>query len=133
MTSQSRKRIRSLRRGTVLVIVMVLLLVTMSIALAVFRAAVIDARQFRTDANALQADRLAEGGLARADRLLHSNPTFQGDEWSIDLPNGGRARVVTHVERSSDRIEIEAIATFPLEGTRSVRSRRGHTFTHSAP
>lgn len=114
-------------------IVMVLLLVTMSIALAVFQATLLDARQFRTDANALQADRLAEAGLARADRLFDSDPAFQGDEWSVELPDGDRGRVVTRIEESSDGVVIEAIATFPVDGTRSVRSRRSHILTPSAP
>jgi len=128
----SNRTSRSRRPGTVLVIVMVLLLVTMSIALAVFQAAIFDARQFRTDACALQADRLAEAGLGRVQQLLRSDAAFQGDEWTVELPGGDAGRVVTHVEETSDGLAIEAIATFPLEGTRSVRARRSHVLTHSA-
>jgi hypothetical protein len=111
---------------------MVLLLVTMSIAVAVFQATLIDARQFRTDANALQADRLAEAGLTRAGRLLDADPNFRGDEWSVDLAGTDRGRVVTRVERSSEGFTVEVLATFPLDGTRSVRSRRELLLEQSA-
>jgi hypothetical protein len=128
-----RQSAASRRSGAILLIVMVLLLVTMSIALAVFQATIVDARQFRTDACALQADRLAEAGLERAQRLAGSNASFRGDEWNVELPGGDRGRVVTHIEETSDGLAIEAVATFPIEGTRSVRARRGHPSTHSAP
>lgn len=133
MTCVHRRIAASRRSGAILVIVMVLLLVTMSIALAVFQATIIDSRQFRTDACALQADRLAEAGLDRAQRLAGSNAAFRGDEWNVELPGGDRGRVVTHIEETSDGLAIEAVATYPIEGTRSVRARRGHPFTQSAP
>ncbi len=131
--THSHPQAASRRSGTVLVIVMVLLLVTMSIAVAVFQATIFDARQFRTDANALQADRLAEAGLERAGQMLRADSAFRGDEWTVELAGSERGRVVTRIEDTSDGLKIEAIATFPLEGTRSVRSRRSDTVTPSAP
>lgn len=112
------------RRGTVLIVLMVFLLVTVSIAIAVMRAALVDARQFNTDAKSLQADRLAEAGIARALSLRTTNAEFTGDEWQIEFAGREPGVVRTQVSTADERVTIESVATYPASGDRRVQSRR---------
>src|SRR5688572_11062474 len=73
---------RRTRRGTILIVVMVMLLVAASIAGAVMRGMLLDARQLATDRQAMQADRLAEAGLARAKARLAADSGYAGEEWA---------------------------------------------------
>ncbi|MGC1273829.1 MAG: hypothetical protein WBC44_08995 [Planctomycetaceae bacterium] len=115
------------RRGTVLVIVVVLLLVTASIAGAVMRAALLDARQFTIDRNALQADRIAEAGLDRASMRLNVDPNYDGETWTAPLPNGETGSVVLRLTGDGQQRTLEATATYPAESERPVRSTRRMT------
>jgi Tfp pilus assembly protein PilX len=121
------------RRGTVLIVLMVLLLVTTSLAIAVMQAAMVDARQFATDANALQADRLAEAGIARAAALKASNPDFKGDEWTVELPGGKSGTVTVQLKEAAGGLTFESVATYPASGPRLVRSRRTLALAQSTP
>ena len=121
------------RRGTVLIIVMVLLLVTMSIAIAVMQAALVDSRQFSIDAHAFQADRLAEAGMSRATALRTSDPDYAGDDWTVELPGGATGNVATRIEETSDRLTVESVATYPASGAKRVRSRRSVILAQPTP
>lgn len=112
------------RRGTVLVVVVVLLFVTASIAGAVLRASLLDARQYATDRKALQADRLAEAGLARATAYLELDPEYDSEEWIAELPGGESATVSIRVTEADGGRTIEAVALYPNNSDRPVRSRR---------
>lgn len=115
------------RQGTVLVIVVVLLLVTASIAGAVMRAALLDARQFTIDRNALQADRIAEAGLDRALMRLDADPDYDGETWTVSLPDGDTATVVLRFTGDGPQRMFEAVATYPADSERPVRSTRRMT------
>lgn len=120
------------RRGTVLVVLVVLLLVAVSIAGAVLRAVLLDARQFATDRQAVQADRLAEAGLARAAARLAGDPSYSGEEWMVELAAGERATVVITLAESGGRRTVEAAAVYPAGSDRAVRSRRSAVLTTNA-
>lgn len=115
---------RSGRRGAILVVLIVLLLVAASIAGAVLRAILIDARQFTTDRQVVQADRLAEAGLGRAAARLGADPTYAGEEWAAELAGGDRGTVVITVTSSDGRRTVEAAASYPAGDGQGVRSRR---------
>ncbi len=123
----------SRRRGTILIVLAVLLLVAASIAGAVMQAALIDARQLATDRNAVQADRLAEAGLARAAARLTSDPGYRGEEWDIDLAGGERGKVVVTVVDSEAGRTVEAAAVYPVDSDRLVRSRRSAVIANISP
>jgi hypothetical protein len=113
----------------VLVIVVVLLLVATAITGALMRSALLDARQFTTDRRAFQADRLAEAGVARAAARLAGDPGYTGEDWAVELPANEKGAVAIHVKGESGRRTVEAVATFPIETDRSVRSRRSAVLT----
>ncbi|MBA3316008.1 MAG: hypothetical protein M3552_19100 [Planctomycetota bacterium] len=121
------------RRGTVLIILMVLLLVTISIAIAVMQAALVDSRQFSTDAKALQADRLAEAGLSRATALRTADPDLAGDDWTVELPGGATGSVSSRIKETPGRLIVESVATFPATGVQRVRSRRSVILAQPTP
>jgi type II secretory pathway component PulK len=112
------------RTGTVIVIVVVLLLVAAAIAGAILRTVTIDVRQFSTDRNAFQADRLAEGGLARAAASLAADSSYSGDEWIAQLPGDETAKVTARVIRSEGTGTIEVVAAYPAASDRPIRARR---------
>ena len=118
---------RSHRRGTVIVIVVVLLLVAAAIAGSIFQAVRLDVRQFPADRRSLQADRLAEAGLARAMAASAANPSYEGEEWRPDLPDGETGVVSIRVNASADGRAVSAIATFPASGDRPARARRANS------
>ena len=115
------------RRGTILVVVVVLLFVTAAIAGAVLRASMLDARQYTTDRKALQADRLAEAGLARAAARLGLDPEYDGEEWTAELPGDESATVSIRITEADGGRTIEAVAVYPNDSDRPVRSRRRMT------
>ena len=127
-----RQAVPSPRRGTIVVIVMVMLLVAMSIAIAVLQAATFDARQFVTERRALQADRLAEAGLARG-MLRMNDESDQSEDWQIELPDGTTATVSIRSQQNDGRRTIEAVATYPADAERPVRSRRSAIAQQTAP
>jgi len=110
---------------------MVLLLVTMGIAAALMRAAIADIRQIVIDRWAMQADRLAEAGLARAAAMLGENDSYGGETWTPELPSEESATVAIAVERTEGRLTVTAVATYPSNGDRPVRARRSYTRAQS--
>lgn len=111
------------RRGAILIIVLVLLLIASTIAVAILRAAVLDTRQFATNRHAMQADRLSEAGLARAAARLETDSNYQGESWTAELPESV-GTVEIRVTTESGRRLVEAVATYPKDSYRRVRSRR---------
>ncbi len=112
------------RSGTVLIVVAVLLLVTAAIAAAVLQAVLLDARQHQRERFALQADRLAEAGLARAAIRRASDPAYDGETWQVELAGDETASVAIRIIDGDANPVFEAVATFPADSERPVRSTR---------
>ena len=111
------------RRGTLLIIVLVLLLVTSSIAAAILNVSLLNARQFTATRNIMQADRLSEAGLAIAASKLATDPRYQGEIWTTELP-ASKGVVEIKIERSQGMQNIVSTASFPVDSKTPARSTR---------
>lgn len=111
------------RRGALLIIVLVLLLVASSIAAAILHVSLINARQFTTTRNIMQADRLSEAGLSLGASRLTADPRYQGEVWKVDLPES-EGVVQIRVESNSATQKITSTASFPANSKTPARTTR---------
>jgi type II secretory pathway component PulK len=109
---------------------MVALLVVMLVAGALVRSLIAAHRQSRQYADELQAQWLAEAGLARAAARLRADANYQGEVWTVplgaDATNAdenakeiGQATIT--VEPTTKRITVEAI--YPTDEHRRILVR----------
>lgn len=85
------------RRGSVLVIVLVSLLVASMLGVGLIKTVLIHQRQLRVLSGQQQGFWLAEAGLQRAARQLASTPEYAGETWEVapDVLGSSRKAVVT--------------------------------------
>src|SRR5262245_55634837 len=76
---------RRARRGGALFVALVTLLVVMLITMTLIQSLIAAHRQTRVSAAQLQAEWLAEAGVARARALAGSNPDYAGETWQVAL------------------------------------------------
>jgi Tfp pilus assembly protein PilX len=81
------------RRGIALAVAIVTLLVVSLVAAAVLQSLVASHRQTRQDALALQAEWLAEAGLARGEWQLARDATYTGEIWLAPVTDVARDTV----------------------------------------
>lgn len=118
------------RRGMLGIAVMACLIVLVIIAGALIRAGVARRDALRVQERRLQADWLAEAGLARGLARLEADPSYHGETWTIeprDLGTQDGATVVIAVEKSptSNSRTLSVRADYPRDPPqRARRSRR---------
>jgi len=116
----------SSRRGAALVMAMVALLVVSLVAGALVRSLLTAHRQSHRYADQLQAQWLAEAGLARAAAKLSADEAYQGEVWQASLGTGQPAeadsgQVTITVEPTTKKITVEAV--YPIDEHRRVLAR----------
>ena len=122
-TNQTPQRLGTRRRGTVLIIAVVLLLVATGLSAELLRGVVADARQLRSDCQTVQAERLAEAGLARAAVRLAADRSYTGEEWTVQLPDGaGLVRI--RITDSGGNRSVQATAVWPAGKSRPATLTR---------
>jgi Tfp pilus assembly protein PilX len=114
------------RRGAVLVMAMVALLVVTLVAAALVRSLIATHRQSHRYADELQSQWLAEAGLARAAAKLQTDAAYQGEVWqaSVAPPESNEAdngQVAITVDPTTKKITVEAI--YPQDEHRRVLAR----------
>jgi Tfp pilus assembly protein PilX len=107
---------------------MVALLVVTLVAGALVRSLIAAHRQSRQYADELQAQWLAEAGLARAAARLRADANYQGEVWTVPLGANGdntnaaeSGQVTIAVAAATQRITVEAI--YPTDEHRRVLVR----------
>ena len=118
------------RSGVVLVAVLVALLVVMSISAAIVRGLVVQHRLARSEQQRLQAFWFAESAVQRARAQLAAAADYEGETWTIELPQSGYAsgQAVIRVERIENEpnkrsIIVEArLPNDPRDGVLEQRS-----------
>ncbi|MCI0360520.1 MAG: hypothetical protein L0211_18745 [Planctomycetaceae bacterium] len=115
------------RRAAALVMAMVALLVVTMIAGALVQALIAGHRQSRRYGDQLQAEWLADAGLARAALKLKGDSAYQGETWqapvSMDAADAADAGQVTiTVDPLAKKIIVEAV--YPADEFRRVLARR---------
>lgn len=101
-----------MRRGTILLLVLVSVLIAGALMASVVRSTTLRRAQQRQEFARWQASRLADSGLARAAARLASDPNYRGETWSIAAEIlGGRPGRVTIALAPDPRGEAPWIVT----------------------
>lgn len=120
------------RRGATLVLAMVVLLVVSLVAAALVQSHLAAHRQSGRYADELQAQWLAEAGLARAVAKLHADAAYQGETWQAEVADDLQAEVKIVVDSSAPKkIAVEAV--YPSDDHRRVLVRREILLTSPHP
>ena len=125
------------RRGVFMVVVMICLLVGSLIVGALLKLALLQSRQLVQEQARVQAEWLADSGLARAASQLAGDSDYAGETWTIpaaDLAGHDGARVDIRVEKDPQQpqnrtVKIEAV--YPAEGPNQVKRQLAATVTVS--
>jgi Tfp pilus assembly protein PilX len=127
---------RTTRRGAILVVALVTLLVVTLLAGVVVHSYLQGHRQLRQQQNALQAQWLAESALARAAAQLRANPAYAGETWQVELaaadnqPAAGSAEIkLEPVPDQRQMLRINVLASFPGDELHRVLVERSLVFT----
>lgn len=113
---------RTARRGAILLVALVTLLVVTLLAGVVVRSYLHGHRQLRQQQDALQAQWLAESALARAAAQLRANADYVGETWQVELaaadnqPAAGSAEIKLEPVPDQPRmLRINVSASFPRD------------------
>jgi hypothetical protein len=118
---------RGRRRGFILIIMIVLFAICATLFTLWARSAVHEQARLVGEGRRLQAERLAEAGIARAVARRAADPQYDGETWSIsaaDLDDLRAAEVQIHVTSADDATCVEATAIHPLETERRAQVTR---------
>lgn len=111
------------RRGSILLIAMVCLLVMMTMFGALLQMAHASRQQVRRDVLRSQARWLAESGASRAAAALRNDARYTGETWNVpasDLGGHQGARVTIVVRNEAGRA-IDVVAEYPVDDPSPVR------------
>jgi hypothetical protein len=125
-----------LRRGAMLVMVLVCLLVSMSLLGGMVRTAMEARRQLHAARDLQQTEWLVQAGADRAAYQLAQDAAYRGETWRLSLNGGGRdadAAVVIEANRDADdeHWQVRVGAEYPAGSERSIR--RARTFVVQIP
>lgn len=118
------------RRGAVLVVALICVMLATAILGSVLQITLSCRRQVRQQARAVQSAWLAEAGVERAAAQLRVDPAYTGETWNIPAeqlggPDGG-AVTITVAEKSADSGPqiITVRADYPSGQTLRVRTTK---------
>ena len=118
----------STRRGTILVVAIVCLLVTSMLLVSLVQAAVQNHRQTRRQSENIQARWLAEAGLARAVARLAEDTAYSGETWKVTIdaaPGQVEIRVSpVKADDNQNQRAVRVVAQFPADSTVSAQVTR---------
>lgn len=108
---------KDIRRGGVLVVAVVCLVVSSMILASLTQIAVLSHRQQRAEAARMQTAWLAESGLERAADRLAADRNYSGELWTIPAAelggqHDGRVEITIASPRSDDRV-VTVVAVYP--------------------
>jgi Tfp pilus assembly protein PilV len=128
-----------MRRGTVLIVVIVSLVVVLATLMALVRLAGSHRGAIESQSLRLQARWLARSGAERAVARLAADAKYSGETWNVtagDLGAADAARVEIRIEAVAGHPQRRAVrvqADFPAEGLQRVRSTWQHDMDLPAP
>jgi Tfp pilus assembly protein PilX len=95
------------RRGAVLALVLVCLMVAMALLVSIAKLAAGGRRMVQAEAQQVQAAWLAESGLQRAAAQLAADPDYQGETWSLP------AELLPGTRPAAVKIEVQPVPAQP--------------------
>ncbi|WP_166822163.1 hypothetical protein [Thalassoroseus pseudoceratinae] len=119
------------RRGGIIVIAMVCLMLASFLVLHLARVTFAIRTQQRQELHLEQATWLAEAGVSRAAFQLRRDPDYSGETWTIpaDDLNGFESGQVTIELLEDDRSQVTVTAFFPIDSATPIRRTRTVTVT----
>jgi type II secretory pathway component PulK len=122
--SRVRYETTSDRRGLVLIVVMVCLVVFATLCGVLLKLALVEQRQVRMQEWRLQAEWLAESGIERAAARLADSADYAGETWTVATQEFAEGAVTIEVERVEARPNLRLVrvrADYLRQGVRSAR------------
>ena len=123
------------RRGGALLIAILALAVASMIGATLLQMAFTQRRQLQHERLRTQAGWLAEAGLQRALQRAAADPQYQGETWTVDVPDRNRvqqAEVQITIGEKASRM-VTAVATYPQDATFRARVRRSFPASPKEP
>jgi Tfp pilus assembly protein PilX len=119
----------SARRGTVLIVALVCLLIGMTLVCALLQGTLRARRQLRVERDRRQTELLLQAGLDRAALRLAKETDYRGESWDIpaaSLSGNSAALVTIKVSREADDHpwQIHVVAEYPAGSELSIRRSR---------
>ena len=127
------------RRGAILIVAMVCLVLLSSLGLSAVKTAVRWHRQMLAEEALQQATLLVEAGRQRAAHQLSANNEYTGESWNIsaaDLGGTAAASVRIDVKKpngNTDRHDVTVRAVYPVGATRHATRTRQYSIAISSP
>jgi type II secretory pathway component PulK len=127
--TMSNKRRVLKRRGVIVAVTLVCLLVVATLGAALVRAMVDHRRESMRNEHRVQAFWLAESAIDRAASQLASSPDYEGETWQIDRDSlGGRwsGSVLIRVEKTGTDEQARKVivqSRYPEDAARRVTER----------
>jgi hypothetical protein len=132
--ARGRTRCHTHRRGVVLIMALVCLVLVAALGGTLVRWAAMEHKLLRAKEDESQARWLAEAAVERTAAQLAQDADYAGDTWNIsatELPSAQSARVVIrvkHIEDDVRRRSIEVDVEYPFESDSPVRIHKAVTF-----
>jgi len=131
VTGMQRQNSKHNRRGAVLIVLMVCLLLVTSMLGVMLQTAVRARRQLTVERDRRQAELLLQAGIDRAAYRLASEADYRGETWKLDsdaIVGKGAAEVTIKTVRAEEPAgwRVQVVAEYPLESHRAIR--RSQTF-----
>lgn len=117
------------RRGTILIVALVCLLIIMALVGALLQGTLRAHRQLRVERDRRQAELLLEGGLDRAAQRLSSDNDYRSESWELPAQSiGGNSSGLVKIEASRESDDgpwkIHVVAEYPAGSEFSIRRSR---------
>jgi Tfp pilus assembly protein PilX len=117
------------RRGTVLIVSLVCLLVIMALLGALLQGTLRARRQLRSERDRRQAELLLQAGLDRAALRLTKETDYRGESWELDAAaiggdSAGLVTIAASRAAADQPWKIHAVAEYPAGSEFSIRRSR---------
>ena len=125
MTQRTRYR----RRGAVLIVALVCLLVVFTLVGLLVQSALRARRQLHAERDRRQAELLLDAGLARAAERLAAEADYRGETWSLPAASivgtsSGQVTIAAARNDATDPWRVNVVAEYPLGDELSIRRSR---------
>ena len=128
--------VRPRRRGTILVVALVCLLIVMTLVALLLQGALRARRQLRAERDRRQAELLLAAGIERAALRLADEADYRGETWELPaeaiVGTGSGQVTISAAREAADRPwQVYVVAEYPLGSELSIR--RSRTVLVSSP
>ena len=123
------KSLNTRRRGTILIVALLCLLVIMSLLGTMLLAALQSARQLHAERDLRQCELLLQAGVERALTQLAEQPDYKGQTYDLtaaEIINQGTGRITIAVTPATENTsaQLQIAAEYPAESEFAVRRSR---------